>query len=374
MSYQPIGQINDMTCVSEDIVFAAGKNGYLIKTSDGGATWLPKTTGTTQNLIKVRFVNSNVGCILLANKTLKITTDGGNNWSLPFGTNILDFSMVSANVFYVTTFEGELLKTTNSGQTFSTINTTNLIGYIQFINENIGFCGEGVMMRTNDGGLSWSAIGDCDIWPADYGYSHPLFNFINENVGFKIDGNNVYKTSDGGSTYTFLSTVNHHVGKVIAASENVVWLITVDLLLNGQPNFTTRIETIGTDVYREDSDDIFINCAFASPTIGYTSNYGFEMLFKNITGTLLGTKEIELTEKISMYPNPASEQINITFNKKSTEPFAIEIADFLGKKVYSQSYNAINTITIDTKPLSKGVYFLTVSLKEKREMQKIIVN
>ncbi len=372
LSYQPTNLINDITCVNENLVFAAGNEGYLIKTMDGGATWLPKTTGTTLNLVKIRFTNADSGCALLQNKTLIKTTDGGTTWSVPFGTNILDFSMVSATIFYVTTIDGVLLKSTDSGLTFSTVYTTSFHEYIQFIDENVGFGGLNTLSRTTDGGLTWTSIGNCNGTPSSP--ANTQFHFLNENVGFKKDGNDIYKTTNGGTTYTLLSTVYHQVGKIIAASENIVWCITVDLLLNGQPNFTTRIETIGNDVFREDSSDqIFINCAFASPTVGYTSNYGFGMLFKNTTGTLLGTNNVAIIEKISIFPNPASEQINIALNEKSTEPFSVEIIDFLGKKVYSQSYNGVNTVSIDSKTFSSGIYLVTVSSQGKRETQKIII-
>lgn len=375
LSYQPTGFINDMTCVSEDIVFAAGKVGYLIKTSDGGATWSTKTTGTTLDLVKIRFANANIGYAMLQNKTLIKTTDGGNTWTAPFGNNIYDFSVVNATVFYITTFDGVLLKTIDSGLTFITVNTTTIIGSIQFINENVGFCGANLMNRSNDGGLTWTAIGSCDKLPADYGFYHYLFHFVNENIGFKIDGNNVFKTIDGGANYTFLSTVNHHVGKVIGASENVVWLITVDFLLNGQPNYTTRIETIGVDVNRVDNFfPIFLSTAFASPTVGY-GIYPSGILFKNSTGTMLSTTSTNINNKTLIFTDSSTQQIKLQLPENLIAvPTKITVFDGLGKIILTQTFQNQQNIVLDSQMLTKGLFLITVATNNNYQTQKIIIN
>ena len=46
----------------------------------------------------------------------------------------------------------------------------------------------------------------------------------------------------------------------------------------------------------------------------------------------------------------------------------------LGKNVYFNSYQAENDINVSTASLSKGIYFLTIIGKEKRQTQKLIIN
>ncbi len=60
--------------------YAAGVNGALLYTSDGGATWLHKATQTTTNFIKLFFKNQNEGMALGDNGYIYATTDGGLNW------------------------------------------------------------------------------------------------------------------------------------------------------------------------------------------------------------------------------------------------------------------------------------------------------
>ena len=112
---------------------------------------------------------------------------------------------------------------------------------------------------------------------------------------------------------------------------------------------------------------------FASETKGYAVGYS-GAIYKNATGIMLGTEEIAAKETVKIYPNPASDQITVSFGATQPQPFAIAITDSLGKRIYSKSYQAGNTATIDVASFSKGFYFLTIISNEKKQTQKIIVN
>lgn len=57
---------------------------------------------------------------------------------------------------------------------------------------------------------------------------------------------------------------------------------------------------------------------------------------------------------IRLYPNPATSFINFEF-KNISEPYSIQIYNFLGKKVYSQLVTS-NKITIPVDNLYRGLY------------------
>ena len=42
--------MNGVSCPSTSVCFAAGNAGTILATKNGGQTWLPQTSGTTQNL------------------------------------------------------------------------------------------------------------------------------------------------------------------------------------------------------------------------------------------------------------------------------------------------------------------------------------
>lgn len=66
--------------VSEDLGWAAGYAGVVLRTEDGGASWLPQVSETTsQRLLAIRFVDASNGW-LAAGRHVAYTTDGGADW------------------------------------------------------------------------------------------------------------------------------------------------------------------------------------------------------------------------------------------------------------------------------------------------------
>lgn len=370
--------LNDVYCITEDIVVVVGDNGTILKTTNGGANWVQKTSGTTLKLTKVQFASTNIGYVSgvnMSNGLVNIlkTIDGGENWNIMISyttTNIFDFWCVNENIFYYTN-TGTLFKTVNGGSSFQTINTTEFLQNIQFTDEMKGFASSGSsLLKTINGGVSWSNIGDVSS-----GFGNTPFYFFNENIGFKLNSGSLYKTSDGGINYTYLSNINHTMLKIFAPTENIIWGVTTVLLLNGQPNYTIRGETGTGGFQRIDTNyPILISIHFASPTKGYGVFYGGG-IFKNTTGTMLGINEIDKKDNVKIFPNPATDKITISFVENTAQPFTIEIIDTLGKKLFSKNYEIENdTISINTEKIPKGVYFLTIINNEKKQTQKIMIN
>ena len=66
--------------VSEDLGWAAGYAGVVLRTEDGGANWTPQVSETTsQRLLAIRFVDGSNGW-LAAGRHVAYTTDGGADW------------------------------------------------------------------------------------------------------------------------------------------------------------------------------------------------------------------------------------------------------------------------------------------------------
>ena len=60
--------------------WVVGANGSLLRTVDGGATWTPQASGTTANLVAIQFVDATHGWIAAADGSLLSTGDGGESW------------------------------------------------------------------------------------------------------------------------------------------------------------------------------------------------------------------------------------------------------------------------------------------------------
>ena len=64
---------------------AVGDFGTILRTTDGGDSWTPQTSGTTKTLYGVSFTDANNGTICGfdlggGSQIILRTTDGGNNW------------------------------------------------------------------------------------------------------------------------------------------------------------------------------------------------------------------------------------------------------------------------------------------------------
>jgi hypothetical protein len=109
-----------------------------------------------------------------------------------------------------------------------------------------------------------------------------------------------------------------------------------------------------------------------------TSNYGgscfgfSEMLF-NLDGTLAVAEE-ELDDfQIKAYPNPFGDTISLIINTTKDEAIQYTIYDILGRRVVQgKSENSNNSITIDTKNIQTGVYFVRIKQGNQEKSIKII--
>lgn len=365
-------RLNDIYCISENVVVTVGENGTILKTIDGGINWVQKSSGTNYLLNKVQFANANVGYVIGYNNTNGIllkTTDGGENWSAvdAAGTSgIYDISTVDENTIYLTNINGILKKTINGGDSFETVNTNIFLARIQFINEQIGYGSNESLNKTIDAGITWTEICPIDAYPAD-----GAFFFLNEQVGFVNTTTSLTRTTDGGQNFTYLDTVEYNMFKLFAPTENIVWGVT--WLSGSPPDITMRGElSIENGFERIDGEPPFKSIYFANETVGYAIRLNY--IYKNTTGTMLSLNQTDKNNAVKIYPNPASDHIDIFFEEKPNEPFSIEIIDGLGKAIFFKNYNQLNLVTINTKSFSKGFYYLTIRNKDKHSTHKIVIN
>lgn len=85
---------------------------------------------------------------------------------------------------------------------------------------------------------------------------------------------------------------------------------------------------------------------------------------------LVGQEELSMSLRISVYPNPASDKINITCGDLKMEK--IKIYDLSGKTVLEKNI-AGNSAIINISALDKGVYFLEIKTGSKTAVKKLAV-
>jgi len=229
--------------INENIGIAVGDGGIIVRTADGGATWNIMPSGTTKDIYDLSFGNVSTGYASGDGILLK-TTDAGITWTNcftdPYYTSkvfdALDF--VSADTGFICTdwitfkttdggvtfnwvddnggnpifflnsqigfklpnYSGELLKTINGGQSWTTISITSwYINTIWFISPDIGFAAGDKIYKTIDGGETWSAF-TLGVWSE----FNKLF-FVNSSVGYLVnEADEILKTTDCGNSWFFV--------------------------------------------------------------------------------------------------------------------------------------------------------------------------
>ncbi len=91
----------------------------------------------------------------------------------------------------------------------------------------------------------------------------------------------------------------------------------------------------------------------------------------------LSTPEIIVEEKVSAYPNPVSNFLNVQYSLLEDAEVTIEVYDMLGSKIIAEQTstrsNQLQNETIDVSRLDNGLYFVTINAGESRVTKKIQV-
>jgi len=199
--------------LNENVFFASRKGFY--KTIDGGKTFKEiETAGVWggSNTFDMYFFNENRGIICKSGSDLFKTEDGGQTWAniypqyvgaaqhLQFVTNTIGYLYGGSGSDGFST--GSLHKTIDGGNTWFKIeNEPNItrdgIRTMYFVNENLGYFFNDLreFYVTQNGGLTWNLRTTMDEFIFD-------MVFINKELGYAVGGHSVYKTEDGGITWT----------------------------------------------------------------------------------------------------------------------------------------------------------------------------
>ena len=211
--------LNNIYFVNDKIGFVTGDRGTILHTEDGGETWNRKiarneSSGQNNNprpirarLLGIQMISDTTGFIAGSENTILKTTDGGETWvgsseRARVGetrNNLENIWFVSSSKGWIIGSFGTLLHTTDGGESWEKRKAgfdNNLFG-IHFFDEKTGWiCGqEGLILHTNDG-VTWKQQETNSI-----DNLHDIF-FIDNMVGWAVgDYSAVLHTTDGGKTW-----------------------------------------------------------------------------------------------------------------------------------------------------------------------------
>ncbi|TVQ85013.1 MAG: T9SS C-terminal target domain-containing protein [Bacteroidetes bacterium] len=265
-----VRSFNKVFFLDENIGFVVGSNAIFLKTTDGGDSWIKKDTGSeTAYYEEVYFINEDVGFISDMMGRLYKTTDGGENWTqitIP-GVNqgLRAIRFIDENTGYIAGSAGVFAKTTNGGEDWDVLHSQLSFYWLHDMHlideETIILASWGGIYKSTDSGVTWVA----KLNPDD---EVMALSFVSDTKGYALGKmSRIYKTTDAGETWTntnllpdyyldfnfnkFLALENEHKG-LVAGSFNETALI--DLQSN---TYETGSQFLLTDEQFNDAD--FVN-------------------------------------------------------------------------------------------------------------------
>lgn len=107
----------------------------------------------------------------------------------------------------------------------------------------------------------------------------------------------------------------------------------------------------------------------------FNANFGTELKQYFTVGYGIGLVEPELKSYVNMYPNPASELINLDIVYPGNASFKLEITGLDGKLLHQQDGSLQDELKteLDLSHLPKGVYLFKTTVAEDVQIQKLIL-
>ena len=354
-------------------------NNSLFKTTDGGYSWneqiVPMYSYHSYEISSIYFQDSLNGVICGSyysphTGAILISNDGGNNWDIKYLSQstseyLLDIKWDNIIIF-VKTNNGKLLRSSDTGNTWLSINTPIyyiVTDYLYYNSETIYLSAIDILdvvsyfAKTTNGGNTWLKTEFPDLY-----YANSIF-FINPNVGW-ICGRlgKIKKTTDGGNTwFDCYAGVDDWLQDIVFYDENNGWLVTdkgrIMRTYNGGQNWVTEFQS-----------DTSLNNISLTPD-GYLFASGCNgRIYKSAVNL---SNILESNKHFHVYPNPASITLTVIAGIQNQTESRIELYDMRGKRVLATTTCQSET-TVNVSFLPSGVYSCTVSNEKYRETVKVV--
>ncbi len=352
-----IGSFNSpsITFGTTTLASAGGNDIFIVKYDTGGnVIWAKGEGGTAYDWGSS--VATDVSGNILITGYFKSTT-------IVFGTTTLNNAgiqntfvakyNVSGNALWAKSMEG----TTNNGNDISTDNTGNV-----FVTGS--FSAPGII-----GTDTLTGNGTVDIFIVKFNALGSVLWFNGAGSGSLDSGNsiatdangNIYETgfysgyiNFGATTFTNGGYAEIFVVKYDTFG-NVLWAQNVGSA-NGNSNIGNGITTDGYgNVF---TTGYFLNPTLTFGTINVTNAGNYDMFIAKLNSAT-GIEENIQNNEINIYPNPATNMLQIASSKFQVE--GIKIYNVMGEKVISHwSLVNSNSVTVDVSGLENGMYFVEV--------------
>jgi len=395
----------DFDFVDELTGFMACNGNKILKTTNGGINWFELYAGNISYSGFITFINQDTGYVGCPGGKILITTNQGSS----FSTIYTDSSGYITKIHFLNNLtgyainwsgRGKLLKTTDSGWTWSILYT-----YVQSISSllydfycfdattillSVGWNGfhdgQSLIKKSTDGGQNF-----VDIFSSNTTYFARI-SFINNTTGFLTESS-FYRTTESGLTWIPNQNLNSITGNIVKTNNNNVF-----------SNSRTGSGSIPIIYHSTDSginwDTAYINNSseggferikFINDSVGwallqyYSSNC---VLLKTTTGGLTFVNQINsgMPKSFSLsqnYPNPFNPVTKIKFQippftKGGSGGFIkLIIYDILGKEITTLVNEQLKPGSYeaewDGSDFASGIYFYSLVTDDFTETKRMVL-
>ncbi|MDG1327221.1 MAG: T9SS type A sorting domain-containing protein, partial [Flavobacteriaceae bacterium] len=315
--FQPLVQ-SDNT----NIIYALSQRGNLGKSINDGVSFNGALNGIPSSDVNnwdtaITFDPADSQTLYYGTQRIYKTTNGAGNWgvispdlsngphsgNLAYGTvTSIDVSPLDSNLIYAGTDDGNVWVTQDSGTNWTLVSDTlpNLwvtkvlasssdVSQVYVTYSGYRYGEEhGHVFKSEDYGTTWSDISNNlpDI---------PVNDILKDNYG------NLFLGTD--------------IGVLASADEGENW----------EPLGVNMPSVVVNDLHIHENSEYL-----------YVATYGRSSYKLDISNNILSTSSTTLASAITLYPNPASDYVNLSFIEAG-EDYKIEIYDALGKKVLQKN-------------------------------------
>jgi hypothetical protein len=361
--------------VKDSIIFAgiegSTSDGVYLSTNNGDS-WTPVNNGfptTNQGLPQIMSLGISGSNIFAGTGNgIFVSSNNGGLWTEVSSFDITGentFAAQDSNIYFAS--GSKIYLSSNNGTSWTTADNGLMNNDIMSlaVSGNIILAGadnEGVFMSTNNGGL-WTNVSTNGI--------------ANQNVtSFAIIGTTIFAGTDAGVWKRSLSdfscsaqfslvpdtTTLHHYFVV----NNATGVAPLTYLWSwGDGTY----DSIAYPTHTYSAAGNYTICLTIHDAVGCTSTYCDSSYLQKTSNSIItvdvvsqiftGINEKGLFNQIMVYPNPASEEIQVIGNQCSVN--SIEIFNLLGEKIYCTPItDKRSPITINIAAFAKGLYFLKV--------------
>ncbi|HOZ87328.1 MAG TPA: YCF48-related protein [Bacteroidia bacterium] len=318
--------------------------------------------------------NSFVNSQMTSASTMQGNQFIGRNWPLAITSKFFYYftqysNSASSDTSFITRTDMSLVKSVFKLPLCRIANGSHAL---KFLNDSVGFflvvnknnLSKTSLIKTVNYGQNWAyMITDSVNEINDYSFPSASTGYLTKKNG------SIHKTTDGGTTWNQIALITPSLNCIKFANDTLGYIGGINGLLwktiDGGLSWQSEVS----------NTPYSINSIHTFGEVAYFVN-GLHNVFKNgplVVG--LEKQSLDATS-ISVFPNPASEEVTIDMSSHSENLVCISLVNIFGEKVFEEtSPNLLknNIYKIPVKNMSHGVYFILGQTKSGSFRKKIIV-